>query len=86
VEAIGPNVTEVTPGDYVVATVRRPGKSIYDLIGTNEVTTDDTYYERGNNLRHGYLREHYVDDVEFIVKVKDIPIRRFGQTERSLRL
>src|SRR5437660_4307056 len=69
VEAVGPNVTELKPGDYVVATVRRPGKSIYDLIGTNDMTTDDTYYERGINLRHGYLTEHYVDDVEFIVKV-----------------
>jgi len=69
VEAVGPNVTELKPGDYVVATVRRPGKSIYDVIGTNDMTTDDTYYERGINLRHGYLTEYYVDDVEFIVKV-----------------
>src|SRR5271167_387539 len=69
VEAVGPNVTELKPGDYVVATVRRPGKSIYDLIGTNDMTTDDTYYERGINLRHGYLTEYYVDDVEFIVKI-----------------
>ena len=69
VEAVGPNVTEVKAGDYVVATVRRPGESIYDLIGTNDMTTDDIYYERGINLRHGYLTEYYVDDVEFIVKV-----------------
>src|SRR5262252_7471280 len=69
VEAVGPNVTEVRPGDYVVATVRRPGGSIYDVIGTNDMTTDDTYYERGINLRHGFLTEYYVDDVEFIVKV-----------------
>jgi threonine dehydrogenase-like Zn-dependent dehydrogenase len=69
VEAVGPNVTEVKPGDYVVATVRRPGRSIYDLIGTNDMTTDDTYFERGINLRHGFLTEYYVDDVEFIVKV-----------------
>ena len=69
VEAVGPNVTELKPGDYVVATVRRPGKSIYDVIGSNDMTTDDTYYERGINLRHGYLTEYYVDDVEFIVKV-----------------
>jgi threonine dehydrogenase-like Zn-dependent dehydrogenase len=69
VEAVGSNVTEVKPGDYVVATVRRPGKSIYDLIGTNDMTTDDTYYERGISLRHGYLSEHYVDDAEFIVKI-----------------
>lgn len=69
VEAVGPNVTEVKPGDYVVATVRRPGGSIYDLIGTNDMTTDDTYFERGINLRHGYMSEYYVDDAEFIVKI-----------------
>src|SRR6266568_3491776 len=69
VEAVGSNVTEVKLGDYVVATVRRPGKSIYDLIGTNDMTTDDVYFERGINLRHGYLTEYYVDDAEFIVKV-----------------
>src|SRR5436189_3098221 len=69
VEAVGPNVTELKPGDYVVATVRRPGSSIYDLIGTNDMTTDDTYFERGINLRHGYMSEYYVDDAEFIVKV-----------------
>src|SRR5499433_2022150 len=69
VEAVGPNVIEVKTGDYVVATVRRPGSSIYDLIGTNDMTTDDTYFERGINLRHGYMSEYYVDDAEFIVKI-----------------
>src|SRR5438093_9562525 len=71
VEAVGSNVTELQPGDYVVATVRRPGTSIYDPFGTSDMTTDDTYYERGINLRHGYLTEYYVDDAEFIVKVPD---------------
>ena len=69
VENVGPNVSEVKPGDYVVATVRRPGSSIYDLIGTNDMTTDDTYFERGINLRHGYLSEYYVDSADFIVKI-----------------
>jgi glucose 1-dehydrogenase len=69
VEAVGPNVTELRPGDFVVATVRRPGSSVYDQIGTSDMTTDDTYYERGINLRHGYLTEFYVDDADFIVKV-----------------
>jgi threonine dehydrogenase-like Zn-dependent dehydrogenase len=71
VEAVGPNVTELRPGDYVVATVRRPGGSIYDRIGTYDMTTDDTYFERGINLRHGYLTEYYVDEPEYIVKVPD---------------
>jgi threonine dehydrogenase-like Zn-dependent dehydrogenase len=69
VEAVGTNVTEFKTGDYVVATVRRPGHSIYDLIGTSDMTTDDVYYERGINLRHGYLTEYYVDDAEYIVKI-----------------
>src|SRR5918912_4439251 len=69
VEATGPNVTEVEPGDYVVATVRRPGGSVYDLIGTSDMTTDSVYYERGINLRHGFMSEYYVEDAEFIVKV-----------------
>src|SRR6188768_4421684 len=34
VEAVGPAVTGLQPGDYVVATVRRPGSSLYDRIGT----------------------------------------------------
>lgn len=68
---VGPGVTELRPGDYVVATVRRPGSSIYDRIGTYDMTTDDVYYERGINLRHGYLTEYYVDDPEYIVKVPD---------------
>src|SRR5438045_3701688 len=66
---VGPEVTELVPGDYVVATVRRPGSTLYDAIGTSDMTTDDTYYERGINLRHGYLTEYYVDDADFVVKV-----------------
>jgi threonine dehydrogenase-like Zn-dependent dehydrogenase len=69
VEAVGPGVTELLPGDYVVATVRRPGSSLYDQIGTYDMTTDDTYYERGINLRHGYLTEYYVDAPDYLVKV-----------------
>jgi threonine dehydrogenase-like Zn-dependent dehydrogenase len=69
VEAVGPNVRRVRPGDYVTATVRRPGSSLYDLIGTNDMTSDEVYYERGINLRHGFLTEYFVDEEEYIVRV-----------------
>src|SRR5574339_188120 len=69
VEEVGPKVTFLRPGDYVVATVRRPGRSLYDAIGLQDMTTDSEYYERGINLRHGYLTEYYVEDEEFVVKV-----------------
>lgn len=71
VEAVGTKVTELAPGDYVAATVRRPGSSIYDRIGTYDMTTDDTYFERGINLRHGFLTEFYVDEPEYIVRVPE---------------
>ncbi len=69
VEAVGPNVCEFQPGDYVVASVRRPGSSLYDKIGLQDMTTDDTYFERGINLLHGYLAEYYADSAEYLVKV-----------------
>ena len=47
--AQNPHVKNVKKGDFVTATVRRPGGSIYDLIGTNDMTSEDTYYERGIN-------------------------------------
>lgn len=66
---VGPAVTELAPGDLVVATVRRPGHSLFDAIGTSDMTTDEVYYERGINLRHGYLAEYYADDADFLVKL-----------------
>ena len=66
---VGDQVWELKPGDYVVPTVRRPGGSFYDKIGQYDMTTDETYYERGINLRHGYLTEYFVDEPEYIVKV-----------------
>jgi glucose 1-dehydrogenase len=67
VEEVGPNVPDtIVPGTYVVASVRRPGSSIYGRIGLQDFTTDDVYYERGINLLHGYLTEHYVEDSDFV--------------------
>ena len=57
VAEVGPGVRDLAPGDFVVAMVRRPGSSLYDLIGEQDNTTDDRYFERGINLRHGYLTE-----------------------------
>lgn len=74
---VGPNVHGIVPGDYVAATVRRPGASLYHLIGTYDLTADDTYHERGINLLHGYLTEYYVDDAEYIVRAP-APLREVG--------
>src|SRR5213594_1382875 len=69
VQEVGPNVGEFEPGDYVAALVRRPGSSFYDQIGLQDMTTDDTYFERGINLRHGYLAEYYADAADYLIKI-----------------
>jgi threonine dehydrogenase-like Zn-dependent dehydrogenase len=64
---VGPNVPDtIRPGGYVVASVRRPGSSLFGQIGLQDFTTDDVYYERGINLLHGYLTEEYVEDARFV--------------------
>ena len=64
---VGPNVPDtIRPGTFVVASVRRPGSSIYGAIGLQDFTTDDVYYERGINLLHGYLTEYYVEDARYV--------------------
>src|SRR5919201_6344539 len=68
VEAVGENVpSHLRPGAIVVATVRRPGTSVYDSIGLQDMTTDDVYFERGINKRHGYLAEYYDEDHQYVV-------------------
>jgi threonine dehydrogenase-like Zn-dependent dehydrogenase len=69
---VGPNVPDtIRPGGYVVASVRRPGASIFGKIGLQDFTTDDVYYERGINLLHGYLTEEYVEDARFVFPLPD---------------
>lgn len=77
VEAVGEAVTHVQPGDYCTCTVRRPGTTLYDRIGRNDITSDETYFERGINLLHGFMTEKFVDDAEFIVKVP-VGLRHLG--------
>jgi len=75
---VGPNVPpSLRPGTFVVATVRRPGTSIYDRVGMQDFTTDDVYFERGINLRHGYLTERYVEDHAWVVPLPPV-LREVG--------
>jgi glucose 1-dehydrogenase len=64
---VAPNVPDtIKVGTYVVASVRRPGSSLFGKIGLQDFTTEDVYYERGINLLHGYLTEEYVEDAQFV--------------------
>jgi glucose 1-dehydrogenase len=69
VRDVGPSVTELAPGDLVVARVRRAGSSLYDRIGMPDMTTDDEYFEHGISRVHGFLTEYYVEEPEYLIKV-----------------
>ncbi len=69
VTEISENVTEFAVGDFVVATVRRPGHSFYDDIGEQDFTTDSEYFERGISRLHGYMAEFYAESADFLVKI-----------------
>ena len=67
VENVGPNVTEMKPGDYVVASSRRPYAPRYDQYGNEVVSHNGTDDGQGLNL----LTEYYVADAQFTAKVPD---------------
>jgi threonine dehydrogenase-like Zn-dependent dehydrogenase len=72
VEAVGPGVpTTIRPGTLVVATVRRPGTSVYDRIGLQDMSTTDDFTEHGIRRAHGFLAEYYADDATFLVPLPD---------------
>ena len=74
---VGANVKNLRPGDLVTCTVRRPGTSLYDRIGRNDITSEEVYFERGINLLHGFLTEYFVDDAEYVVRVP-VKLRHLG--------
>lgn len=78
ISKVGANVPpSLRPGGYAVTMVRRPGSSIYDRMGMQDMTTDESAPERGINRLHGFMTERYVDDAEFVIPVPE-PLRAVG--------
>jgi threonine dehydrogenase-like Zn-dependent dehydrogenase len=70
VEAIGPGVRTVHPGDTVVPTVRRGcGQCAPCRNGQSDMCRTGLYRERGIHKLHGYFTEYFVDEEEYLVKV-----------------
>ncbi|MFQ5593646.1 MAG: glucose 1-dehydrogenase [Anaerolineae bacterium] len=69
VEAVGDHVSSVHPGDYVVATVRRPDDCINCSYGEYDMCIKGEYRERGIKGEHGYLAEYYLETPEYLVRV-----------------
>lgn len=80
VAAVGPNVPDLQPGDFVTPTVRRPRSedSDYDRLFHQDNTPLKEYVEHGIRLRHGFLCERVVERAEYLVKVPPGPVAEIG--------
>jgi threonine dehydrogenase-like Zn-dependent dehydrogenase len=65
----GTMVKTLKPGDFVVATVRRPDDCINCQAGEYDMCLKGGYTERGIKGRHGFLSEYYVEEEDYLVKV-----------------
>jgi threonine dehydrogenase-like Zn-dependent dehydrogenase len=77
-EAVGvvedPNGTDLTEGQLVVPTVRRPpasGTNDYFERGEPDMAPAGEYVERGIVGAHGYMAEYFTSPAEFLVPVPD---------------
>lgn len=61
----------MAPGQLVVVTIRRPGNSVYDRLGSPDLSTDDAFLELGIRRGHGLMVEEVVDDVRYLVPVPE---------------
>lgn len=70
VESVGGQVKGFRPGDYVVASVRRPCSECSNCRnGRADLCTSGRYTERGIKGRHGYMAERYAESPEFVFKI-----------------
>lgn len=70
VEEVGRDVTGLSAGDLVVATVRRPCATCANCHdGENDMCTSGDYVERGIKGRHGFMAQYYVESPRFLNKI-----------------
>ena len=69
VEQVGSNARAITPGDLVVATVRRPDDCLNCSHGESDMCLKGNYVERGIKQVHGFLAEYYLEVPEYLIRV-----------------
>lgn len=69
VESVGSDVKGFTPGDFVVAMVRRPDDCPNCQAGEQDMCLTGKYAERGIKGLHGFMSEYYAEFPEYLVKL-----------------
>jgi len=71
VTELGSAAADVSLGQLVVVTIRRPGSSVYDRIGRPDLSTDPVFIETGISQAHGLMVEEVVVDPAYLVPVPE---------------
>jgi len=69
VDAVGANVSDLKPGDLVVAMVRRPDGCPCCQAGQPDMCLWQQYTERGILGANGYMVEHYTEQPRYLLQV-----------------
>ena len=84
-EVVESNTPEFKKGDLVVPVVRRPGNCVNCKIGRQDNCSDGDKHEAGITGMHGFMREVFPDDPEFLVKVEDSSLREVAVLTEPLK-
>lgn len=72
IQEVGRSTDSFSPGDFVVATVRRPCfKCLNCESGSSDMCRTGHFRERGISGYHGYMAEYYAESPDFLVKVPE---------------
>ncbi len=82
---VGEKVTSLKPGDLVVPMVRRPGNCIQCRVGRQDNCEDGDFVEAGIRGKDGFMREYFIDNEEYLVKVKDLNLGKLAVLTEPLK-
>lgn len=78
VQEVGKSVKTFRRGDIVVPMVRRPGNCLQCKIGRQDNCEDGDFVEAGIRGKDGFMREYFIDEERYLVKVYDKSLGRLA--------
>ncbi len=79
------NDSNLRDGDLVVPMVRRPGNCRMCRLGRQDFCEDGDFVEAGIRGKNGFMRDEFLDDPRFLVRVEDRSIRELAVLTEPLK-
>jgi len=85
VQKVGRMVKTIEEGEIVVPMVRRPGNCLQCRIGRQDNCDDGDFVEAGIRGKDGFMREYFLDEERFLVRVNGNSIGRLAVLTEPLK-